>query len=257
MKTSRVLVVIPTFNCRNEVLELLADLKKVEIPSDTIFWFIDNLSSDGTFEVIVKFITDNRLKNVHSFQALQNNSLGGTHKIGFNEAIRNGYDYVAVLHGDNQANLADLISIIGISRSDKLSKSYLGSRFSKSSKRLGYSRKRLIGNVILNSIYSFFKLRKLVDLGSGLNVYRVKDLQLVSYLNFGDSLTFNYELILSMVDLNLPFEYVPIEWRESQQVSNAKNVHVFSQGILILTKNILRMDESKVDLERVYDVAAG
>lgn len=254
METNKVLVVVPTYNCRKQVLELLLDIHKVGLPNNTSFWFIDNLSADGTFEATNRFIRDKGCKNLHSFQAKQNNNLGGTHKIGFNEAISQSYDYVAILHGDNQARYEDLLNLIGRSREDGNVKSYLGSRFSRNSNLIGYSIKRIFGNIILNVIYSTFKSRILTDLGSGLNLYRVVDLRSIDYLGFGDSLTFNYELLLEMIDSDMPFEFFPIEWRESEQVSNAKNFSIFVSGIHILLTNKFYKRKSTSNTGKIYQI---
>jgi hypothetical protein len=153
--------------------------------------------------------------------------LGGTIKIAFNSAQRGGFEDVVIFHGDNQGEIEDLFNIIKISRSQQVSSSIFGSRFMRSSKLVGYSRQRIFGNIVLNCIYSFFTKRFLSDLGSGLNLYKVKDISVLNYMNLGDSLTFNYELILLMISKKKSVEYYPIIWREDDQISNAKNLTIF------------------------------
>jgi hypothetical protein len=94
----------------------------------------------------------------------------------------------------------------------------------------------------------------LTDLGSGLNLYRVKDLKDLDYLSFGDSLTFNYELLLEMIDSDKEFEFFPIQWREVDQVSNARNFKIFKQGLTILFQNKFQKGYSDVYPDRVYEV---
>jgi len=251
---NRVLIVVPTYNCHKQVLELLKDMHLVPIPDDVCIWFIDNLSSDGTFEATTEFINSNRCRDIYSFRTMQNNNLGGTHKIGFGEAISGSYDYVAILHGDNQAKFSDLVSLINRSRNEGNVKSYLGTRFSRKSNLIGYSKKRIFGNLVLNVIYSTFKLKKLTDLGSGLNLYKVLDLTKIEYSHFGDALTFNYELLLEMIDSDIPFEFVPIEWREADQVSNAKNIRIFIQGLKILFENLTGRQSETSFKDKIYDI---
>ena len=254
MEMSKVLVVIPTYNCRSQVLELLNDIHSGPLPDNTCLWFVDNLSTDGTFQAMKEYIRDNKCRNIYAYRSMQNNNLGGTHKIGFNEAINNSYDCVAILHGDNQARYKDLLNLIRRSRNDGNVKSYLGSRFSRKSTLIGYSRKRIFGNLLLNIIYSAFKFRILTDLGSGLNLYRVKDLESIDYLGFGDSLTFNYELLLEMIDSEMPFEFIPIEWRDVDQVSNAKNFRIFSSGIHILMSNKICKRKQLSNQDKIYQI---
>ena len=250
----KILVVVPTYNCRDQILKVLTDIKKYAIPDNVTIWIVDNLSQDGTFESAKKFIHESNLTRIYAYQSVENNNLGGTHKIGFNEAINNGYEFVAIFHGDNQANYLDLIAIL---KSEELSASkgsILGARFAKGSKLRGYSKMRILGNLVLNCIYSMFTFHKLLDLGSGLNVYRVKDLQRIDFHGFSDSLTFNYELILAIVELGLPFKYVPISWSNDDQVSNARNLEIFFKGVRILIgRKMLKSNKSPRN-NKIYEV---
>jgi len=254
MVTEKILVIIPAYNCKDEILELLGDICEYRMPESLNFWVIDNLSSDCTYFAADAFIKKCSLTNVHVYQAFQNNNLGGTHKIGFSYAIEQGYDFVGIMHGDNQAQYSDLLSIIDMCRATKFKKSYLGTRFSRKSNLLGYSKKRIFGNVLLNTVYSIVKCRKLTDLGSGLNLYFVEDLKKVDYINFGDTLTFNYELLLEMIDLEIPFEFVPILWREFNQRSNANNFKIFFAGIRILANNMFHNRRIDKASEKIYKV---
>ena len=248
------LVVIPTYNCRNEILEVLKSIHSSKKIEHANFVIIDNLSMDGTFEAAREFIIEKNLTEVHAFQSRQNNSLGGTHKTGFNLAIKDSFDYIAIFHGDNQGNIADLKKIINLSALGKYKISYLGSRFSKESKLIGYSKRRTLGNLILNLIYSIVSKRRLIDLGSGLNLYNVEDLKKIDFMNFGDSLTFNYELILEMIRKKVPFRYVPIAWREEGQVSNAKNLRIFVKAIQILIKWKIGRINKSTSQNKIYEI---
>jgi hypothetical protein len=73
-------------------------------------------------------------------------------------------------------------------------------------------------------------------------------------LDFGDSLTFNSELLLEMIDSDLPFEFIPIEWREVDQVSNAKNFSIFLAGIDILLRNKFHKRKFTPNNDRIYQI---
>ena len=251
---NRCLVVIPTYNCRSEILEVLKGIHSSKKNEYTNYLIIDNLSMDGTFEAARKFISEKNLTKVHAFQSRQNNSLGGTHKTGFNLAINDSFDYIAIFHGDNQGSIADLEKMINLSVLEKEKTSYLGARFSKESKLIGYSKKRTLGNLVLNLIYSIVSKRRLIDLGSGLNLYNVEDLKKIDFMNFEDSLTFNYELILEMIRRKVPFKYVPIEWREEGQVSNAKNLRIFLKAIQILVNWKIGRKNKSSSQNKVYEI---
>lgn len=64
------------------------------------------------------------------------------------------------------------------------------------------------------------------DLGSGLNLFRVSDLSDHRYLKFGDTMTFNIDLLLDYFRKKTPIIFVPISWKEEDQISNARNLNI-------------------------------
>jgi glycosyltransferase involved in cell wall biosynthesis len=251
---NQILVVIPAYNCSKELVKVLSKIVAKPMLAHVTYWVVDNLSHDDTYETARKFVLENKIKNIQIYQALENNSLGGTHKIAFNEGIKSEYDYVAIFHGDNQGDYSDLYNILIKLENENPHCSYLGNRFSRQSSLTGYSRKRIFGNLTLNVIYSLKLRQLLMDLGSGLNVFWVETLKGVPYMNFGDSLTFNYELTKWLAKESLPIQYFPINWKEEGQVSNARNVDIFLKGLKILFGNSLNKMEPGINTSKKYGV---
>lgn len=201
-------------------------------------WVVDNKSIDNTLSVAKQAADTFPFPKVRVFQNKVNVSLGGTHKIVFREAQKIGATHVLILHGDNQAISAEASTLIQLSKkSNEIS--ILGSRFMKGSNLIGYDTRRIMGNYVLNLIYSLFTFRKLSDLGSGLNLFRISDLRPEIYNNFPNSLGFNYSLILDLTKRKIPFKYIPITWQEENQISNTKNISIFFEAlrILLFSKN--------------------
>jgi hypothetical protein len=59
-------------------------------------------------------------------------------------------------------------------------------------------------------------------MGSGLNMYRVASLREEQYLQYPDGQTFNNVMVCAQVIEKDVIEFVPITWREDDQVSNVK-----------------------------------
>jgi hypothetical protein len=121
----------------------------------------------------------------------------------------------------------------------------------KDSRLQGYDWKRVLGNRILNLLYSLLAGRLLYDLGSGLNLFRLNDLDPKTYEKFGNTITFNYQLILDLISRGISFSFLPILWREEDQISNARNVSVFMTaiGILVAWKFKLKGLSSGVEVQ--------
>ena len=96
----------------------------------------------------------------------------------------------------------------------------------RNSKLIGYSIIRKYGNIILNYIYTLFKLKSVKDLGSGLNIFSTNFLKKVNYLEFDDGFTFNMDILLSLINHKANIKFIPITWSETDQISNAKALSV-------------------------------
>ena len=101
----------------------------------------------------------------------------------------------------------------------------------KGAKLKGYSRLRVWGNYGFNLLFSMAVHRKVYDLGSGLNLYKMEPLTNHYYLKFPDTLYFNDCMILAYCFYKQKMLFVPITWREEDQVSNNKLVQ-FSISLL-------------------------
>lgn len=228
----KVLVAIPAYRCAGQIPRTLDEIDdKLAARAEEIA-IIDNGSPDNTVQVALDYKKKGRLKNLHVYQNVENYNLGGTHKVAFLMAERLGCTHVVILHGDNQAKSDEANDLLDYVLAHPDSQTVLGSRFSKGSRLQGYDKKRIWGNKVLNAFYSLVTLRKCSDLGSGLNVFALKDLDKRTYLEFADKLTFNYELLLDLIRRKVNFAYYPITWREEDQVSNARNFSIFKIGLI-------------------------
>lgn len=222
MKT---LIAIPCFNCEKQIPRVLESINQNNIDNFSDILIINNKSQDSTVKAAIRAIK--RIVRKNRYKILENDEnygLGGSHKVAFNYAIKNGYDLIAIIHGDDQSKVEDLHKLI---QNTKLtSKSSLGSRFMRKSKRIGYQKSRTFGNIVLNLIFTFVTLRVTKDLGSGINLFSTEQLKKVNYNTLTDSFNFNVELLLSFYRKDLPISFLPITWVEEDQISNAKNINV-------------------------------
>jgi len=147
--------------------------------------------------------------------------LGGSHKVAIDRCLDRGFDYCLVLHGDDQASVADVMPLLR-QGSHRKHDALLGSRFMSGSRLTGYPALRIAGNRVFNVLFSLAARRRLHDLGSGLNVFRVKAFADGCHLRLADDLTFNYYLILLAAQRDWSLRFFPISRREEDQRSNVK-----------------------------------
>ena len=227
----KILVFIPMYNCEKQIIRVLNQLNG-EIKhfiSEAIV--VNNRSTDNGEAAAIE-----KIKDMHTdipIKVLKNNEnygLGGSHKVAFNYAIENDFDYIIVLHGDDQGNIADFIPLLQ-SKEYKKYDCCLGARFMKNSKLIGYNKLRIWGNYGFNFLFSIVVRRKVKDLGSGLNLYKVESLRSKYYLKYPDTLYFNDLMILASCYYKQNMMFYPISWREEDQISNNKLLN-FSCSLL-------------------------
>lgn len=231
-----VVIAIPAYNCAPQIERVLEEISDDLAGRVKQIWVIDNRSTDETVSVATRYRDAGRIENLRIFRNRQNNSLGGTHKVAFQQAASVGATHVVILHGDNQARSDEAIRLLDHVQDHPESQTVLGSRFGSGSVLIGYDRKRILGNRVLNAIYSGVTFRKVQDLGSGLNLFALADLDPATYMTFGNKMTFNTELLLDLIRRGVKFSYLPISWREEDQASNARNFNIFAVALI----NLLR-----------------
>jgi glycosyltransferase involved in cell wall biosynthesis len=227
MKQSKILVAIPAYNCEKQIGRVLEDFDKTLLDRVEKVIVIDDRGGDNTAAAAQKVI--DRLKlapKVQVVQNVKNLGLGGSHKMAFLYGEKMGVDYVAILHGDDQAKTQELHNLIDVAEKDPTIGAILGCRFMKGATLRGYAAERIWGNRAINVAYSIMALRPSRDLGSGLNLFRLEDLADHRYLGFDSRMTFNIDLLLDYFTKKTKIVFVPITWEESDQVSNARNVTI-------------------------------
>lgn len=215
----KILVFIPAYNCASQIPRVLAQFK------DGATWFseilvVDNRSTDDTLNAATRAAAQLPLP-VKVVRNNANYGLGGSHKAAFQYAAENDFDYLVVLHGDDQGSISDLVPLLAAGHHRNVD-CLLGARFMPGSRLGGYSRFRTFGNRVFNLLFSLAAGSRLYDLGSGLNLYKVEALRRAPVLGFSNSLTFNYFMILASSHWKWRIRFFPISWREDDQVSNVK-----------------------------------
>jgi glycosyltransferase involved in cell wall biosynthesis len=225
----RVCLIVPTYNCQEQIYRLLSNLDTELLNFIDEIVVIDNGSTDKT---VANTITV--LENISCSSKViinpQNVNLGGTLKRGILYAISKDFTHVMILHGDDQANPANFIpSLKNLNETNAVL--IIGARFHPGSQLIGYSWIRKLGNRALNKFLWLVTGTKVDDLIAGLNLYRLEDFKDLNFMKYPNDLTFDVHVLLSAIHAKVEIEFVPITWTESDQKSNAK---IYRQGFTIL-----------------------
>lgn len=228
---NKILLFIPMYNCEKQIIRVLGQLNEEVCGYLSEVIVINNRSTDNGEQAVIQYLQGHEFPiPVSLLRNDDNYGLGGSHKVAFQYAIRNGFDYAVLLHGDDQGSIENLLPYLRNKEYEKYD-CFLGARFMKGSKLQGYSAFRTFGNQVYDLLFSIGVGKKIYDLGSGLNMYRVEILKDGFYLKYKDNLMFNYCMILGSSYYGHRIKYFPILWREDDQVSNVKMVN---QAIVVL-----------------------
>ena len=234
------LLFIPAYNCQEQILRLINNLKPEHISNFDKILIIDNLSEDHTSKYAKQAVLNKGFKNFLIIRNSKNYGLGGSHKIAFKYAIQNNYDFCCVIHGDDQGDINDLNKIINNGEYKNYSCLRAG-RFKPGSTLEGYSKFRIFGNKVFKYIYSILIKKQIYDIGAGLATYRMNDIKKIKYEYFVNDMSFDSFMILILDYYKLNFKFFNVHWRESDQISNT---NLFNTAFKIL-KNLIKYKLNK------------
>ena len=227
----KILLFIPMYNCEKQIVRVLGQLNEEVCSYLSEVIIINNRSTDNGEQVVHDYLQEHKLPvKVSLFRNDDNYGLGGSHKVAFKYAMENDFDYVILLHGDDQGDISNILPYLK-NREYANYDCFLGARFMKGSELQGYSKFRTFGNVVYNTLFSIGCGYKVYDLGSGLNMYKVDILRDKFYFKYKDNLVFNYCMVMGQAYYKHKVKFFPIIWREDDQVSNVKMVN---QAMVVL-----------------------
>lgn len=251
----RILVFVPCYNCAKQVGRVMAQVARLPAGWCEELLVVDNQSRDNTIEAAAAALAGVAGLAWKVVRNRDNYNLGGSHKVAFDYAVAQGFTHVVVLHGDDQADLADFMAPVaaGLHRAHD---SLLGARFMRGARLQGYSLYRTAGNYGLNAICSVLTRRWIADQGSGLNMYSVSYLRSRFYAGFSDTLIFPNSMFLYGVLSRSKYKFIPISWREEDQVSNAKAVRQALRVIRLAAapQQIMQASQAGAPREYAFDV---
>ena len=228
---NKILLFIPMYNCEKQIVRVLGQITGEVCGYLSEVIIVNNRSTDNGERVVRQYLSEHKLSVKCSlFRNDDNYGLGGSHKVAFQYAVDHGFDYVIVLHGDDQGDISNILPYLKKRAYEKYD-CFLGARFMKGSKLQGYSGFRTFGNYVYNFLFTVGCGYPVYDLGSGLNMYKVSLLKDKFYLRYKDNLIFNYCMVLGAAYYKHKVRFFPIVWREDDQVSNVKMV---SQAVTVL-----------------------
>lgn len=168
----RCLVVIPTFNERGNIAQLLGKILGADERLDVLV--VDDSSPDGTAAAVREF--EGRTQRVRLHQRDRKLGLGSAYTIGFETAAREGFGTICTMDGDLSHDPAHLTEMLKLSPHCDI---VIGSRYVSGGKIEGFNIFRKVNSFVANALARRFIGQDVRDCTSGYRVYSTSFLQRV------------------------------------------------------------------------------
>src|SRR6266545_3061053 len=195
----RLLIFVVAYEAETTLDTVLARIPESVFEHDTEVLVIDDSSKDRTFEVGLRSSRNGRHRTTVLYNR-ENQGYGGNQKLGYQYAIRHGFDAVVLLHGDGQyapecipALIAPLI--------DGSADAVFGSRMlvPGAARKGGMPLYKFVGNKILTFIQNRLLGSHLSEFHSGFRAYSVAALARIPFGYNSNVFHFDTEIIIQLM----------------------------------------------------------
>ncbi len=214
---------------------------------------IDDASKDRTFELSVRERDAGSYGfPVHILHNPVNQGYGGNQKIGFHYAIENGFDYVALVHGDGQyapERLPELARPLKAGEADAV----FGSRMMERGEALrgGMPLYKYVGNKILTWYQNWLLSSHLSEFHSGYRLYSTAALKRIPFdLNTND-FHFDTEIIIQLMIARQRIVELPISTYYGNEICRVSGMKYAWQVFITTLKSVIQ--QFGILYDRKYD----
>jgi glycosyltransferase involved in cell wall biosynthesis len=172
---------------------------------------VDDSSTDRTLAIGRTWQAAHPEHRVTVLRNEYNQGYGGNQKVGYRYAIKEGFDYVAMVHGDGQyapEELPRLLEPLVKGEADVV----LGSRMLEEgqARKGGMPLYKWLGNRVLTTLQNALLGSKLSEFHSGYRIYRVAALASLPFTLNSDDFHFDSEILIQFLNANLRICEQPI-----------------------------------------------
>jgi len=250
----KILIFIVAYNAEKTIESVLRRIPESMSQYDTEVLIIDDASSDRTWECAQQF------KKTASFPFKLNvlvnpinQGYGGNQKIGFLYAIQNGFDLVALVHGDGQyapEALPMLVKPIVDGEADAV----FGSRMMTALGALngGMPLYKYVGNRILTAFQNVVLQSSLSEFHTGYRLYSTKALARVPFQFNTNDFHFDTEIIIQLLLAKLHIKELPIPTFYGDEICHVNGMK-YALDVAIVT-TIARLQSFSLMYRRNFDI---
>ncbi len=250
----RLLIFIVAYNAETTIEKVLGRIPASLRSDDVEVLIIDDSSKDDTFAKGLGYQQRNSKFKITVLRTPENQGYGGNQKLGYRYAIDNGFDIVALIHGDGQyapEKLPGLLKPLVRDEADAV----LGSRMidKRTALRGGMPFYKWIGNQVLTAFQNYMLGTRLSEFHSGYRLYSTNALAQIPFEKNTNDFHFDTEIIIQLVLKKLRIVEQPIPTYYGNEICHVNGMkyawHIFRSTIKARLCGIQLFYDRRFDLD--------
>jgi glycosyltransferase involved in cell wall biosynthesis len=186
---------------------------------------IDDCSNDNTYYAALGYKLHEGVDKLKVYRNQSNQGYGGNQKVGYQYAIEQGFDIVALVHGDGQYAPEVLGNLLApLVRGD--AEMVFGSRMAVpgAARAGGMPLYKYWGNRILTGIQNYLTGLHLSEYHSGYRLYSVDALKKIPFQSFTNTWHFDTQIILALAERGARIVELPIPTYYGDEICHVNGV---------------------------------
>jgi glycosyltransferase involved in cell wall biosynthesis/2-polyprenyl-3-methyl-5-hydroxy-6-metoxy-1,4-benzoquinol methylase len=254
---TKVLVFIVAYNAEKTIAQVVHRIPASLLDTyDVDVLIIDDSSRDATFDKGHSISKDESLPfRVTVLYNPVNQGYGGNQKIGYRYAIENGYDFVALVHGDGQYAPECLPELLEPLRKGEAA-AVFGSRMLTPSGALrgGMPLYKFLGNKALTWMENKLLHSSLSEFHSGYRIYATSALAAIPFERNSNVFHFDTEIIIQLLIAHLKIVELPIPTHYGDEICHVNGMKYGKDVIIAALK--ARLQAAGLFYDRKFDCAS-
>ena len=224
------LVVIPTYNERENIERLLEEILSLPVNFDILV--VDDTSPDGTWKVVEKLIEVEKRVNLIIRAGKQ--GLGRAYQEGFSWGIKEGYEFIFEMDADFSHSPKDLIRLRETAEEFPV---VIGSRYVKGGRVEGWSKKREALSRLGNLYVKFLLNLPVRGATGGFRCYHREVLKKIPLERLsGRGFSFQIEMTFWAHKLGFPIKEIPITFRERELGESKMDSFIVKEAFFLVPR---------------------
>ncbi len=251
---TRVLIFVVAYEAESTLDAVLARVPDSVFEHDTEVLVIDDSSEDRTFDVGVRSARESRHRITVLYNP-QNQGYGGNQKLGYQYAMRHGFDVVVLLHGDGQY-APEAIPLLLAPLLDGSADAVLGSRMLVPgvARKGGMPFYKLVGNKVLTFLQNRLLGSALSEFHSGFRAYSVAALRRIPFGFNSNVFHFDTEIIIQLMLAGCRIIEVPIPTYYGDEICRVDGLKYAKEVVAATIAS--RLHRLNIFYDRRFDIAS-